>query len=437
MVDLARLENLKRLLNDGTLTREEFEALKQKELQADGTDRGDCGSDCASERSASPAPVIGAPVYGAATGNAVPGAPGASSAPTLAEMGEVFRKDLGVGGTNLVELVEASCVVLGVSVKGKSLAQQANECWRILNGAKLPAGQVSAGGCGDSTGGMKTDPFAVPATHGGPHERIAERLSRVRASAALSASRRSSTRVAPAITKSASSVSSGLAVDTETSAGSAADDCKYINRSKDSYASQLGFPSTGKLPSDPFPETPPQGTDRAAASTLAPDATPVVLGTPAPRGELEARQEKPSRQRALHLTRGNRYPSCRHHGTRLDGQSLVSAVTSIAAAATISTSAAAIFAVAATARNVYEQSSMGVHNGGLFVDVNDRGVHGYLHLRGTSSCDLGPFFKLLPQRRNVDCTQSLPENLLRGRLRLSWRRLSLKPSRGLRRLRNH
>ncbi|EOD24211.1 hypothetical protein EMIHUDRAFT_238854 [Emiliania huxleyi CCMP1516] len=40
MVDLARLENLKRLLNDGTLTREEFEALKQKELQADGTERG-------------------------------------------------------------------------------------------------------------------------------------------------------------------------------------------------------------------------------------------------------------------------------------------------------------------------------------------------------------------------------------------------------------
>ena len=296
MVDLARLAELKRLLNDGTLTREEFEALKQKDLQADGTDRG---SDCAS-----PAPAAAAPVYGAATGNAVPGAHGAST-PTLAEMGEVFRKDLGVGGTNLVELVEASCVVLGVSVKGKSLAQQANECWRILNGAKLPAGQVSAGGCGDSTGGMKTtDPFAVPATHGGPHERIAERLSRVRASAALSASRRSSTRVAPAITKSASSVSSGLAVDTETSAGSAADDCKYINRSKDSYASQLGFPSTGKLPSDPFPETPPQGTDRAAASTLAPDATPVVLGTPAPRGELEARQEKPSRQRALHLTLG-------------------------------------------------------------------------------------------------------------------------------------
>ena len=40
MVDLARLAQLKRLLNDGTLIREEFEALKQKELQADGTDRG-------------------------------------------------------------------------------------------------------------------------------------------------------------------------------------------------------------------------------------------------------------------------------------------------------------------------------------------------------------------------------------------------------------
>ena len=72
MADIARLAGrlagLKLLLADGTLTREEFEALKQKELQADGTDRGsDRGSDCASEGSASPAPVIGAPVYGAAT----------------------------------------------------------------------------------------------------------------------------------------------------------------------------------------------------------------------------------------------------------------------------------------------------------------------------------------------------------------------------------
>ena len=127
LAELNRLLELKRLLNDGKLTREEFEALKQKELQADGTDRGsDRGSDCASERSASPAPVIveviGVPVYGAATGSAVPGAPGASSTPTLAEMGEVSH---------------------------------------------LPAGQASAGACSDSkhAGGMKTtDPFAVPTT---------------------------------------------------------------------------------------------------------------------------------------------------------------------------------------------------------------------------------------------------------------------------------
>jgi len=136
-------------------------------------------------------------------------------------MGEIFRKELGVAGTNLVEIVEASCVALGVSVKGKSLAQQANECWRILQspaGAHLPAGRASAGACSGSkhVGGMKTtDPFAVPTAHDDPHERIAERLSRARASAASFASRRSSTRVAPAITESASSASSGLAVDTE------------------------------------------------------------------------------------------------------------------------------------------------------------------------------------------------------------------------------
>ena len=69
LAELNRLLELKRLLADGTLTREE--ALTQ--LQADGTDRGsDRGSDCASERSASPAPAIGVPVYGAGTGNETP-----------------------------------------------------------------------------------------------------------------------------------------------------------------------------------------------------------------------------------------------------------------------------------------------------------------------------------------------------------------------------
>ena len=79
MVDLARLAELKSLLADGKLTREEFEVLEQQALQADGTDRGsDRGSDCASTRSASPAPAIGVPVYGADTGSALLGTHGNS-----------------------------------------------------------------------------------------------------------------------------------------------------------------------------------------------------------------------------------------------------------------------------------------------------------------------------------------------------------------------
>ena len=73
MVDLARLAELKSQLADGKLTREEFEVLEQEALQASGTDWGsDRGSGCASTRSASPAPAIGVPVYGAGTGNETP-----------------------------------------------------------------------------------------------------------------------------------------------------------------------------------------------------------------------------------------------------------------------------------------------------------------------------------------------------------------------------
>ena len=145
LAELNRLLELKRLLADGTLTREE--ALTQ--LQADGTDRGsDRGSDCASERSASPAPAIGVPVYGAGTGNAGPGTHGNST----------------------------------------------------------------------HVGGMETtDPFVAPTTHDNdPHQLIAERLSRARVSFASAASIRLSVG-APTLTKSASSASSGLAVDAESS----------------------------------------------------------------------------------------------------------------------------------------------------------------------------------------------------------------------------
>ena len=68
-------------------------------------------------------------------------------------MSEVFRKELGVAGTNLVELVQASCARLGVSAEGKSLAEQANECWRVLQaptGASPPASRASGSALVDS-----------------------------------------------------------------------------------------------------------------------------------------------------------------------------------------------------------------------------------------------------------------------------------------------
>ena len=199
MSHLARLEKLKSLLDNGTLTRDEFEALKQKEMQTVDADRGsDRASDGGSERSVSPA--IGEPILVTASDAVTPGAPAGSSALTLAEMSEVFRKELGVAGTNLVELVQASCARLGVSAEGKSLAEQANECWRVLQaptGASPPASRASGSALVDSIivavdhavdtidtiegtaskGGMNTTDLVAAADL---QHRISERISRAR-----------------------------------------------------------------------------------------------------------------------------------------------------------------------------------------------------------------------------------------------------------------
>jgi len=58
MINIERLHELKGLLDSGALTREEFDELKQKEMQVDEAGRG-------SDRSVSP--VLGAPVGGLAT----------------------------------------------------------------------------------------------------------------------------------------------------------------------------------------------------------------------------------------------------------------------------------------------------------------------------------------------------------------------------------
>ena len=79
MVDVVRLVELKKLLDSGALTREEFESMKQREMQREGTDYG---SDRGSDRSLSP--VVGARVGGMATTSIVGAAATAAAAAAAA-----------------------------------------------------------------------------------------------------------------------------------------------------------------------------------------------------------------------------------------------------------------------------------------------------------------------------------------------------------------
>ena len=83
-----------------------------------------------------------------AVGEAVPpvqlvqavGAPsgGSSSAamPPLIEAADVFKRQLGIDGDNLIEVIDAACDALGVTVstKGLSAKEKAEECWRLIHG---------------------------------------------------------------------------------------------------------------------------------------------------------------------------------------------------------------------------------------------------------------------------------------------------------------
>jgi len=91
---LARLEKLKSLLDNGTLTRDEFEALKQKEMQTVDADRGsDRASDGGSERSVSPA--IGEPILVTASDAVTPGAPASGDERGLQERARCRGHQLG------------------------------------------------------------------------------------------------------------------------------------------------------------------------------------------------------------------------------------------------------------------------------------------------------------------------------------------------------
>ena len=56
--------------------------------------------------------------------------------PPLREACAVFKQELGVGGANLAEVVEAAREALGISdANGLSLVQKAEICWTSLQGA--------------------------------------------------------------------------------------------------------------------------------------------------------------------------------------------------------------------------------------------------------------------------------------------------------------
>ena len=47
---------------------------------------------------------------------------------------EVFKRELNVKGTNLLEVVDAACEALGVSPDGLNAMEKAARCWEVLKG---------------------------------------------------------------------------------------------------------------------------------------------------------------------------------------------------------------------------------------------------------------------------------------------------------------
>jgi hypothetical protein len=81
---------------------------------------------------APPVPVVvqGTPVGGAAASSSA-----AASMPPLQEACEMFKRELGVSGSSLTEVVDAACEMLGIAdTKGANLMQKAEKCWVCIKG---------------------------------------------------------------------------------------------------------------------------------------------------------------------------------------------------------------------------------------------------------------------------------------------------------------
>ena len=87
------------------------------------------------ERRMQAAPPAAAKPKNAVVGGAAASSSAATAMPPLSEACEVFKRELGVDGKSLVDVVDATCEQLGITdVKGVSLMQKAEKCWVCIKG---------------------------------------------------------------------------------------------------------------------------------------------------------------------------------------------------------------------------------------------------------------------------------------------------------------
>ena len=82
-------------------------------------------------------PMMGLPVEPAVPTKSCAAASSSSATtpmPPLNQACEEFKRELGVGGANFAEVVDAACEMLGISTKGLSLMEKAQKCWTSIKG---------------------------------------------------------------------------------------------------------------------------------------------------------------------------------------------------------------------------------------------------------------------------------------------------------------
>ena len=83
-------------------------------------------------------PMMGLPVEPAVPMKSCAAASSCSATtpmPPLNQACEEFKRELGVGGANVADVVDAACEALGISdTEGLSLMEKAQKCWTSIKG---------------------------------------------------------------------------------------------------------------------------------------------------------------------------------------------------------------------------------------------------------------------------------------------------------------